>query len=602
MVVKDIKLQSISAPIPVPGTQQEPTTPSAAALCAVGSTTIIHISSNGGGHHDSTMPTTTTTVSSMTAGKATLSNGASSVGSNGSGVSGGGHVSHSTSANSSTVVSTSRAAGTSASQGGQQGNNHNNNHNSNHHSQQQQQGLRRFTSIGSKRLSNENLTLRAKVAELERYLTGLKEELILAHRQIHAKAQQSKAQEERKSLEIHELGQHIQRCEFDLLAKTAECETLQRKLQYQTKDHMTKLKQIDMLETEIMDFRRISLSGPSKPMGSGGGGPGGGGGQPGVTASLTSPSSSPSVGPGNLAIPGSGGTSVGDETSGDDGLESVRSSACLEAHRASSLYEGTHEQLRLLKDESLRKDKTVEELMDKIDRLSAKVLKLEREKAQLEQQQQQQQPGRHKEGDKKENLGEQPATFARLMAPITTEDMMSTTMPGYSPHDLSALDTSVATLSGSAMEGGFISGPTSAGSLRLAPSRLMVTTAATLSVNSVGYDWAAEHPKLLSKYQALQRNYVEVMEYLQMIENENKELKVQILDVGLLDITELPSSSSSSMASSAAAATCFATGVMPDSPIASPSSSPSTSRAPTVPGKSPQRFSKDGRYSPVAVL
>ncbi|KAF9974546.1 hypothetical protein BGZ73_002029 [Actinomortierella ambigua] len=561
MVVKDIKFQSISAPIPVPGTQLKPTTPSAAALSAAGSTTIIHISSLGGGHHDS--KTTTTTVSSMTAGKATLSNGSSGSG---------GSASRSNSANSSTIVSASRAASSSGNQNGQSGNNNNNNSN-NHHSQQQQQqqqqqGLRRFTSIGSKKLSNENQTLRAKVAELERYLTGLKEELILAHRQIHAKAQESKVLEERKSLEIHELGQHIQRCEFDLLAKTAECETLQRKLQYQTKDHMTKLKQIDMLETEIMDFRRLSLNGSTgKPIA---GGPGG------VAGTMTP--SSGSLGSASLIAPGSGRAS--DETSGEDGLESVRSSACLEAHRASSLYEGTHEQFRLLKEESLRKNKTVEELMDKIDRLNLQVLTLEREKARLVHQQ--------KECAKEEEVDEEDEE-SHAATQLALEDLS---------RSLSVLGAA-ATFPESTMESNYSAIPESLGPLDLvAPSRQAATG---LSVNSVGYDWQAEHPKLLYKYQALQRSYVEVLEYLQMVENENRELKMQIIDGGLLDIAGLPSPSTTSP-TAAVAEMSFAPGVMPASPTASPSSSPSTSRVPAVPGKSPQRLSKDGRQSPVAVL
>ncbi|KAF9406864.1 hypothetical protein BGZ94_002924 [Podila epigama] len=120
--------------------------------------------------------------------------------------------------------------------------------------------LRRFPSIGNtKKLSLENLTLRTKIAELERYLTGLKEELILAHRQIHSKNLEAKISQERKTVEIHELGQHIQRCEFDLLAKTAECEALQNRLMHQTKEQVSKLKHIHLLENEIMDYKRMSV-------------------------------------------------------------------------------------------------------------------------------------------------------------------------------------------------------------------------------------------------------------------------------------------------------------------------------------------------------
>jgi hypothetical protein len=67
-------------------------------------------------------------------------------------------------------------------------------------------GLRRFPSIGNtKKLTIENTALKAKVVELERYLTGLKEELILANRQIHAQRQELKTAEERK-VELSELS------------------------------------------------------------------------------------------------------------------------------------------------------------------------------------------------------------------------------------------------------------------------------------------------------------------------------------------------------------------------------------------------------------
>ncbi|KAF9586673.1 hypothetical protein BGW38_010167 [Lunasporangiospora selenospora] len=130
-----------------------------------------------------------------------------------------------------------------------------------HHVTQSMEGAqqRRFPSIGgTKKLAAENQTLKAKIAELERYLTGLKEELILAHRQVQTKNQEAKASQERKVVEIYELGQHIQRCEADLVAKVTECEALQQRLQHQAKEQMTKLKQINMLEIEIRDYKRMS--------------------------------------------------------------------------------------------------------------------------------------------------------------------------------------------------------------------------------------------------------------------------------------------------------------------------------------------------------
>ncbi|KAG0229848.1 hypothetical protein BGW42_001313 [Actinomortierella wolfii] len=500
MVVKDIKSQPISAPVPVPGTQMKPTTPGTAALSAAGSTTIIHISSNRANHER-----TSASASAVSASKATLSNGSRSVGStessgsfDSSGGSNGHRNKHHDYTDSSTAVTMSRVIGSSSQHGGGQSNNNQ------HNQQQQRSGLRRLTSIGSKKLSNENMTLRAKVSELERYLTGLKEELIIAHRQIHAKAEESKAMEERTSLEIHELEQHIQRCELDLLTKTAECEALQRKLQYQTKDHMTKLKQIDMLEAEIMDIRRMSLNGSNKP-----------------------------------SEVGSTTATLGDENAGGDGntgrSESVRSSVCGEGRRTSSLYEDMHEQLRLLKDEGQRKDKTIQELLDKVDRLATEVLNLEREKARLEQLQQ---PEQQKEGDKKECRVATPQH--RLSSPppplterrITAKAIIAATTPTCSSSNLSMLGGGVAkSPSGSMTESSFSSAPET----RASPATAAVS--ATMKSNNVGHDIQAEHSKLLSKYQTLQRNYAEVMEYVQAIESENRELRVQVLDVSLNDLS-----------------------------------------------------------------
>ncbi|KAG0361670.1 hypothetical protein BGZ54_009006, partial [Gamsiella multidivaricata] len=119
--------------------------------------------------------------------------------------------------------------------------------------------LRRLPTLGKlKRLGLENTTLRSKITELERYLTGLKKELILANRQIHAHKQDRKMLEELKAGEIHVLGEHIQKCEVDLLARSAECEALQAKLQHCSKEQVVKLRQISILETEIRDYKRLS--------------------------------------------------------------------------------------------------------------------------------------------------------------------------------------------------------------------------------------------------------------------------------------------------------------------------------------------------------
>ncbi|KAF9981545.1 hypothetical protein BGZ65_003814 [Modicella reniformis] len=90
-------------------------------------------------------------------------------------------------------------------------------HNQHHNSGS---GLRRFPSIGvNKKITVENTTLKAKVVELERYLAGLKEGLIEAHRQIRAQRQ-----------ELNEQSEHIQKCEFELGAKILEYEDLKEQL------------------------------------------------------------------------------------------------------------------------------------------------------------------------------------------------------------------------------------------------------------------------------------------------------------------------------------------------------------------------------------
>ncbi|KAF9972456.1 hypothetical protein BGZ65_009816 [Modicella reniformis] len=136
--------------------------------------------------------------------------------------------------------------------------NNNNNNNINQHDNSNS-GLRRLPTLGNiKRLTNETQQQRAKIQELERYLWGLKEALILAREQVHAKDLEAKQAEERKRVEIHELGQYIQRCDATLSAKTIECDSLKNQLHHQSKEQVSKLKHIRMLESEIRDFRRMS--------------------------------------------------------------------------------------------------------------------------------------------------------------------------------------------------------------------------------------------------------------------------------------------------------------------------------------------------------
>ncbi|KAF8923446.1 hypothetical protein BGZ52_009720, partial [Haplosporangium bisporale] len=159
MPTSDPIMQPISAPIPVPGTQQAPTTPPSNGTNSGNSSDI----------QDGAIAGITTTTSS------------SSTNNNGS---------HGRTSSSSARVAT-----------------HHNHTNSNNNA-----SLSRFPSIGNtKKLTLENQTLRAKIAELERYLTGLKEELILANRQIHARNLEIKLAQERKDEELHDMAQQLQR-------------------------------------------------------------------------------------------------------------------------------------------------------------------------------------------------------------------------------------------------------------------------------------------------------------------------------------------------------------------------------------------------------
>ncbi|KAF9283279.1 hypothetical protein BGZ68_005464 [Mortierella alpina] len=303
----------ISAPILMPGTQHQPTIP--AALGPTINNSIIHIT---GANHD--------------------------------GSSTSGHFSH-------TRVSTISTTGANTYLPLHQAipdlyNQHHDQQQPQHrHSTGVQSGLGRFASIGNtKRLTNENATLRSKITELERYLSGLKEELLLAHCTIRAKNLEVKQGQERKALEIHELGQHIQRCEYDLHAKTAECEALQNKLAYQTKEQVTKLKHISMLETEIMDFRR--MSGMSGNVGVHG------------RNSLAVTSSTPGISSRQGAL-------FRNSCNSSELSESARSSALLLQY--GNAQEEAQEQIRQLKEDNARKDEQIrvlQEQMGKVQRAS----------------------------------------------------------------------------------------------------------------------------------------------------------------------------------------------------------------------------------------
>ncbi|KAF9947303.1 hypothetical protein BGZ70_002751, partial [Mortierella alpina] len=298
-----------------------------------------------------------------------------------------------------------------------------------------QSGLGRFASLrNTKRLTSENGTLRVKITELERYLSGLKEELLLAHCTIRAKNLEVRQGQERKAVEIHELGQHIQRCEYDLHAKTAECEALQNKLAHQTREQVTKLKHISMLETEIMDFRRMS------------GMSGNGGAQ--ARNSLVVASSTP----GNSSRHGA---LFANSRSSSELSESARSSTLLLQY--GSAQEEAQEQIRQLKEDNTRKDEQIRDLQEKTRNV--------KQRASVD---------KH-----------------RVYGSDSSVGFDSTSDLGVPAPSLSAS-----------------------------------------SVNSVGYDFSLEHPKLIARYQALRMQHAQASVCLDVLESENQQLKVQLLDIG----------------------------------------------------------------------
>ncbi|KAF9315630.1 hypothetical protein BG003_002850 [Podila horticola] len=383
--------------------------------------------------------------------------------------------------------------------------------------------LRRFPSIGNtKKLSLENLTLRTKIAELERYLTGLKEELILAHRQIHSKNLEAKISKERKAVEIHELGQHIQRCEFDLLAKTAECEALQNKLSYQTKEQVTKLKHIHMLENEIMDYKRMSVM-------SGG-----------AASTISTATGSNRI----MSRHSRNSADLTTTTGMNNNNNSVRSSTVLEADLM----------IRQLKEDNIRKEDQIKELTERLEKLE----KLELERVQE---------------DKAKDDGEKHQTMISDSNLIASFNTASTTGHLHQQQ--------ISTFS---------------------------------SVNSVGYDVSVEHPKLLAKYQALRMSHAQASEYVDSLESENRELKVQLLDVTTAPLSS-PEVTDSSSVIAPTPVKSISTAILPPldtesatkdnhSSIPSPAStspssaSPSSVTAPALTRKSSLRYNRDGQSSP----
>ncbi|KAF9112637.1 hypothetical protein BGX27_003025 [Mortierella sp. AM989] len=523
MRFQDPSLQQISAPIPVPGTQQEPTVPSGLAFGSTGGTAIFNI---GGSSYDLDGRN-----SNSSSSNSLIALGV--VGQNSSYLANTLHVGpschRSLNAGINITAYNNRISQNNIDNASSKADVNPNNVNS---------GLRRFPSLvgsASKKLNSENVTLRAKITELDRYVTGLKEALMLAVDQIKHKNLEAKRYQERKAVEIYEYTQHIQRCESDLLAKSGECEALQNKLQYQTKEQMSKLKRITLLESELLDYKRMST------------------------------------------LSGSGVSTAALRISRDssDLTESTRSSTIFAANGNVGAISSKEAmiQIRHLKEENARKDEQLEELMGIVEKLKGDV-------PQLEEQQQQHSV-----------VGSGHASYASQSVSESNSDISFNTA--------------------------MVARSSSSGSS---------------SVNSVGYDVSAEHPKLLVRYQALRMQHAQASECLEALESENNELRVQLLEISSGPISSevsiettnsldtlqptvivVPSNSASSLhhrkASTLAPLNMDAlanesfsslTSTATPSPISATTSSdsPSTVVAPALTRKSSLRYSRDGQISP----
>ncbi|KAG0308304.1 hypothetical protein BGZ98_008380 [Dissophora globulifera] len=408
-------------------------------------------------------------------------------------------------------------------------------------------GLRRFPTLGNlKKLTNENSTLRVKIAELERYLTGLKEELILTHRQIHTKTLDAKLAEERKRIEIHELAQHIQRCEEDLLVRTSECEALQSKLQYQTKEQMMKIKRIHMLEAEVSQYRRLSTVTATTTASAAilGGGRSSEGRRSSLdghdlrvsrnaTAACDSPAvytagASPTVKPmqkGESAIISG---SRENRTLWPEVFTATTSSASRDAELTAQLLT-----IQRLRGKNAHKDQMLEEFSAVIDGLQAKISHLEFE---------------HKQ-QREEFL----TKIARLETDLSRPEFLQRQQSQRAVIRVASDQSSVhqqhqsrnETVSASSSDDSFNTAIVAGADNRSIVSSESGSVASRSTVNSVGYDYAIEHPKLLARYQALRAQHAQASEYVSSLESENQELKVQLLDISV-------NSSSSSSSSSGA--------------------------------------------------
>ncbi|KAG9066113.1 hypothetical protein KI688_001332 [Linnemannia hyalina] len=449
-------MQPISGPIPVPGTQRQPTTPPVSDIGA-------HLSNTTSSSGSST-PTNAVSPRTSVIGKSQTVN----------------HRHHHHHQRESSVNSTPSTAAHNQTHHNTHHPDHHHRHNNNANS-----GLRRFPSIGNtSKLNIENSTLRAKIVELERYLTGLKEELILAHRQVHAQRAEIKSEKEVKEGEIMGLRERVLEVEREVRVRTEECDGLKAQLQAARIQEDTTEKEAKGKKKgeEVVLEEKATKEEQAQPAG--------------AVATTEAPTAT-----------------------------TAESSSSVDLDR-----------IKALEEENARKDAQIKELLEKVDRLGTEVLNLEREKARLE----------------------QPLTPEPILVPVAKIE----TAVGAAPVPKSATLESIVPITAAAIiaattsqSASVLSGTTctdrAAGDLTESASNNSLKSSSTspssvesnsdlnalqaapvaCTVNSVGYDFAVEHPKLLAKFQALRMQHAQASEYVDSLESENQDLKVQLLDV-----------------------------------------------------------------------
>ncbi|KAF8945496.1 hypothetical protein BGZ52_009644 [Haplosporangium bisporale] len=254
---------------------------------------------------------------------------------------------------------------------------------------------------------------------------------------------------------------------------------LHNKLQHQAKEQMSKIKHIDMLETEIQDYKRMSVTS--------------GTGAPSLVASAPAPVASV----GSIILAALYSVEAGESEKDVEPFELEEDRESGEEIEATEVREATVIQTRAvletLKDENVRKDEQIQELTAKLDQLTASLSSLEQEKKIVV------------EGASEQGANKFTATAA--------SGSVSGSESNQSFNSAASHQTSLTNLSQNTSTG---------------------------AINSVGYDVSVEHPKLLARYQALRAQHAQASEYVDSLESENRDLKIQLLDVSSLDLISGP--------------------------------------------------------------